>query len=200
MRYANHGWLSFGAAAAALGVLSAGWSGNAAAADAVAAVPAEAVAGVWQHHKVTFDYMAFTSLYTCSGLEDQVRRILLHVGARQDVHVRAVGCPGPDNTPSRNAWVDADFYSLAPAADEAGSDAVKASWTSLDMSPRRPSFIGDGDCELMDRMKDTIIKNFSLRGIEYRTNCVPHEVRPEGFSVKGQTLRAVAPASSAVKG
>ena len=190
MRDANHGWLSLGVAAAAL-VLSAGWSGNAAAADPAAAAPADAVvAGVWQHHKVTFNYMAFTTLYTCSGLEDQVRRILLHLGARNDAKVRAVGCPGPDNTPSRNAWVDADFYSLAPAADEAGSDTVKARWTSLDMSPRRPSFMGDGDCELMDRMKDTITKNFSLRGVEYRTSCQPHELWPDGFSVKGQTLRA----------
>jgi hypothetical protein len=199
MRYANHGWLSIGAAAAAWGVLSAGWSGHAAAADAAAAAPADAVGSVWQHHKVTFNYMAFTSLYTCSGLEDQVRRILLHLGARKDVKVSAVGCPGPDNTPSRDAWVDADFYSLVPAADEAGSDSVKARWTSLEMSPRRPSFMGDGDCELMERMKDTIIKNFSLRGVEYRTDCVPHQLWPEGYSVKGQTLQAVAPASSAVK-
>ncbi len=198
MYCANHGRMPIWAAAAL--ALSAGWSAGSAGAGTAAPAPAEVVAGVWQHHKVTFDYMAFTSLYTCSGLEDQVRRILLHLGARTDLKVRAVGCPGTDGTPSRNAFVDADFYSLAPAADAAGSDTVKARWTSLELSPRRPAFMGDGDCELVDRMKDTIIQNFSLRGIDYRTDCLPHELWPEGFSVKGQTLRAVAPASSAVKG
>ena len=193
MRHANPSRLCQWAALLALSV---GWSANAAAADA----PADAVAGTWQHHKVTFDYMAFTTLYTCSGLEDQVRRILVHLGAREDAKVRAVGCPGSNNTPSRNAWVDADFYSLAPAAEQTGSGTVEASWTALDISPRRPSFMGDGDCELMDRMKDTIIKNFSLRGVEYRTSCQPHELRPDGFSLKGQALRAVAPSTAGVRG
>jgi hypothetical protein len=198
MRYVKHIWLSRWAAAAALALFN-GWYGNAMAAEAALAAPADAVAGTWQHHKVTFDYMAFTTLYTCSGLEDQVRRILLHLGARGDAKVRAAGCPGSDNTPSRNAWVEADFYSIAPAAADAGSDTVKAHWTALELSPQRPTFMGDGDCELMERMKDTIIKNFSVRGLEYRTSCQPHDLRANGFSVKGQTLQAVAPASSGVK-
>jgi hypothetical protein len=193
VNYANLGWMPIWAAALAL---SAGGSASAAGAEPAAA---DAVAGVWRHHQVTFNYMAFTSLYTCSGLEDQVRRILVHLGARKDLKVRAVGCPGTDGTPSRNAFVDADFYSLAPA-EAAGSDTVTARWTALELSPQRPSFMGDGDCELVERMKDTIIQNFSLRGIEYRTDCLPHEIWPEGFSVKGQTLRAVAPAASAVTG
>ncbi len=29
--------------------------------------------------------------------------------------------------------------------------------------PRRPSFMGDGDCELVQEMKDFITKNFTLR-------------------------------------
>ena len=201
MRYPNLGWLLVWGAAA-LGALLAGWSVNCTAADAAIAPPADAVvAGVWQHHKVTFNYMAFTTLYTCSGLEDQVRRILLHLGARNDAKVRAVGCPGPNSSiPSRDAWVNADFYSLAPAADSGGSDTVKAHWTALELTPQRPSFMGDGDCELMDGMKDVIIKNFSLRAIDYRTDCVPHQLWVGGFSIKGESLRAVPPAASAVIG
>jgi hypothetical protein len=197
MRYLNHGWLAIGAAAFAL---SAGWSGTSAAADTASAPPADPVTGVWQHHKVTFSYRGLTTLYTCSGLEDQVRRILLHLGARQDARVSATGCPGPDNNPSRNAWVNADFYSLAPAAAEAGTDTVQARWTAWALTPQRPSFMGDGDCELVGGMKDVIIKNFSLRAMDYTTNCVPHELQPGGYSVKGESLRAAPPASSAVRG
>jgi hypothetical protein len=53
--------------------------------------------------------------------------------------------------------------------------------------------MGDGDCELIQGMKDLIIKNFSLRDIEYRTSCVPHEVSMDAYAVKGQALRAVTP-------
>jgi hypothetical protein len=59
--------------------------------------------------------------------------------------------------------------------------------------------MGEGDCELVDQMKDLITKNFSLRDVEYRTRCVPREVSLDSYSVKGQALRAV-PTASPVKG
>jgi hypothetical protein len=156
------------------------------------------VTGAWQHHKVTFTYIGFTAFFTCSGLEDRVRQILVHLGARKDATVSATGCRGPIDSPSGSIWVDADFYSLA-AADSAAPGTVKARWTPLEVSPGRPHFMGAGDCELVQGMKDVITKNFALRDVEYNTSCFPHQVSLAGFKVKGQALRAV-PASSAVQG
>jgi hypothetical protein len=149
------------------------------------------VNGAWQHHKVTFNYYGLTTLYTCDGLEEQVRQILLHIGARQDAKVTASGCPGRFGTPSHTAWVDVDFYTLAPVAAAGGSDTVKARWTSLDVGPLRPYFLGEGACELIQEMKDLITQNFSLRNVDYRTSCFPHELTVDGFAVKGQALRAL---------
>ena len=112
----------------------------------------DVVNGTWQHHKATFNYVGFTTLYTCDGLEDHVRQILVHLGARKDARVSASGCPGPYNAPSRTAWVNADFYTLAPAAEAGAPDTVKARWTALEVTPRRPNFMGDGDCELVQGM------------------------------------------------
>jgi hypothetical protein len=167
-----------------------------------AAAPAD-VDGAWQHHRVSFTYVGFTTLYTCDGLEDHVRQILLYLGARKDVHVTASGCPGPFNAPSHSAFVDAEFDALAPAAGAAAAGAaasatVKARWTALEVTSRRPSFMGDGDCELVQEMKDLITRNFSLRNVEYRTKCFPHDVTLDEFSVKGQALRAVPQVSDAV--
>jgi hypothetical protein len=184
--------MSLWGAVAVLGGLSCGLPSNSAA-DAAATPAADIVTGSWQHHQVTFNYYGITSLYTCDGLEDQVRRILLHLGARKDAKVYASGCPGAYNAPSHSAWVKADFYTLAPAADAVGSNSVKARWTALEVTPRHPNFMGDGDCELIQGMKDLIVKNFSLRDIEYRTSCVPHEVSMDAYAVKGQALRAVTP-------
>jgi hypothetical protein len=195
MTHTNHAWMSIWGVLAALAGLPLG----SAAAETAAATPTEAVTGAWQHHQVTFNYFGLTSLYTCSGLENHVRQILVHLGARKDLHVSATGCPGPDNAPSRTAWVRADFYTLAPAPDAAGSDAVRAQWTTLEVVPLRPSFMGDGDCELIDQMKDLITKNFSLRDVEYRAHCIPNEQYMNSYAVRGQALRA-APTPNPVKG
>jgi hypothetical protein len=201
MQYANRPWTSLWAALAVLsGVLLPSVGSRCAAAEAADSAPGELVTGAWQHHKMTFNYYGITSLYTCDGLEDHVRQILLHLGARKDVRVTATGCPGSFSTPSHSAWVNTDFYSLAPAADAGGSEKVNAHWTVLEMTPHRPDFMGDGDCELIEEMKDLITKNFTLRDVQYRTDCVPREVNLDSFAVKAQALKALPAKTSAVKG
>lgn len=175
------------------------WSPARAATQAEDAASAKIVAGAWQHHNVAFNYVAFTSLYTCDGLEDHVRQILRYLGARKDVRVSAAGCPGSFQTPSSTSFVKTDFYSLVPG-DTAGSETVQASWTALSLTPRRPDFVGGGDCELVFAMKDLISQNFSLRELEYRTACIPNEVSLDSFAVKGQLLKALPSNSKPVKG
>jgi hypothetical protein len=155
------------------------------------AAPGAPVAGTWQLHKDKFDYYGLTSLFSCSSLEDHVKDILIHFGARKDAHVYANGCPGGNLTPSHFANVRAEFYTLAPAEDASAPGVVSAQWTALEMSPRHPFFIGDGDCELVHDMKDFLSKNFSLRDVTYKTGCVPYELSMNGFSVTAEALKAV---------
>jgi hypothetical protein len=172
-----------------------------AAAAAEAPVPAaQVVPGVWQHHKVTISYLGLTSLYSCDGLEEHVRSILLHLGARKDAKVRAYGCPQGPEVPSHTAWIDSDFYTLAAADSATASETVRAHWAPREVTPQQPSFMGGGDCELIEQMKDLISKSFALRDVSYRTDCVPHEINVDGFAIKGQALVPVADHSGAVKG
>jgi hypothetical protein len=152
------------------------------------------VAGIWEHHKANFTYFGITSLYSCNGLESNIRQLLQHLGARKDLTVRAYGCPYGFDTPGRTAVVDLDFYSLSPSADASAADTVQARWTPLRLSANSPYFIGHGDCELITEMKDVLSKSFSLRDLNYRTNCVPHEVNVNDFSVKGEVLKPLFPA------
>jgi hypothetical protein len=165
--------------------------GGLASADTPPGSDATVVAGSWQHHTVKVSYYGITSLYTCGGLEDHVRDILLHFGARKDAKVRASGCARGPDAPSHNAWIDADFYTLAPATDSTAPDTVKAYWTLREMGPKRPYFMDDGDCELVDQMKDTISKSFALKDLKYETDCVPHEISLNGYHVKAEALIAV---------
>jgi hypothetical protein len=86
-------------------------------------------------------------------------------------------------------FAHADFYTLAPVADES-TGTVKARWEALQVTPQHPDFMSARACELVEAMKDLITKNFSLRDIEYRTDCHPHFNRVDAFAVTGQVLEA----------
>jgi hypothetical protein len=155
------------------------------AADQAAAAPSET--SVWRHHQTTFIYSGITALYTCDGLEEKVRVLLLYLGARADLKVHALGCsPGLDR-PSRNALVSIDFYSLA-AADPGATQTVKGQWVGFTVMPGRPIWMGDGECELMDQLKDLLTKSFSMRNLDYRTTCVTHQTTIADYSIKGEIL------------
>jgi len=159
------------------------------------------VAGTWMRHQARFSYFGFTTLYSCDGLEDNIRALLVHLGARKnDVKVNARGCPHGSSVPGRSAIVDVDFYSLSPSADANAANTVQAQWTPVQVSPTHPYFMGSGDCELVDELKDLISKNFSLRDLNYRTDCVPNQVVLDGFSVKAQALKPLSAPVAAARG
>jgi hypothetical protein len=146
----------------------------------------------WQHHRTTFSYFGVTVLYSCDGLEEQVRRILLYLGARGDLKVRTRGCPHGPDAPTHNAWVDVDFHAPVPAGG-GSADTVMAQWTRMELKPRHPSFLSEGDCELMQDMKDLVTGSFTVRDIDYRASCFPNPPSIDGFAVKGLTLKVAAP-------
>jgi hypothetical protein len=144
----------------------------------------------WQHHKATFNYSGITTLYTCDGLEGQVRRILRYLGARVDLKINVTGCPRGPDSPGRNAWIEAEFDVPATATDQPSADTATGAWVDVDMTPQHPLFMDAGDCELVQDMKDVVTKNFNIRHLDYRTSCYPNELSFDAFAVKGQALHA----------
>jgi len=157
---------------------------------AAASLSGAAEPSVWQRHQATINHYGITAVYTCDGLEDKVRALLLYFGARADLKVHASGCLGP-NRPSRTASVSTDFYTLAAAA--AGDpDAVPGSWSGVTITPMRPSWMGGGECELVAEMKGLLSKSFSMRGVDYRASCYPHEVSVADYSIRAEVLKPAA--------
>jgi hypothetical protein len=151
---------------------------------------------VWQDHHAQFDYFGLTSRYTCDGLEGKVRQILEYLGARHDMSVQATGCPRGPESLSRSAWVRVDFSTLsaAPASGNA-AETIEASWTPLTLVALRPSFMGDGDCDLVKHMHKLVTDNFSWRGeVAYRADCPISSTDLHDYQVQGEILRPSAPA------
>jgi hypothetical protein len=171
-----------------------------AAADAPAATgTATAAAGSgaqWHEQTMKFTYDGITTLYTCDGLEDKVRVILLEFGARKDVKVRATGCERGSNLPSRFAWVEANYSYLVPGSDAPAANqapdkgTVKSSWSTIEIAPNRPHFMGAGECELIEQMRDALSKGFTLRNVQYRTSCTPHQLSLGAYAVTAEVLKA----------
>jgi hypothetical protein len=185
MRYCNP---SFTAVSVALALISL-------AANVSGAADPQAVAGTWQHHAAKFQYFGINTRYNCDALEDHVRQLLLHFGARRDVTVKLSGCPIGSIAPRRIVFIATDFYTLAPAADFSAPDAVQASWSAVEVRPSRPFFVGDSDCELVEQMKELIANNFALQGLTYRTACVPDQIN--AISVRARALKPLPPANTA---
>jgi hypothetical protein len=158
-----------------------------------AAAPADSPqASTWQHHHESINYFGITALYSCDGLEGKVGQILLFLGARKDLRVQADGCPRGGNSPSRIATITVDFDTLGAAANAPAADVVQAQWTPFKLEAERPSFMGQGDCELMRAMQPVLTRDFSLRGLDYSVGCTPHQLSIADYRVQGEVLKSSA--------
>jgi hypothetical protein len=149
---------------------------------------ADSVSVTWQHRAIKFSYVGDTTAYVCDALESQVRRILVFFGARKDATVRA-SCPLGPEVPSHQSFVTADFYVPTPVDDPAANGIVQAHWTALLINAHHPDFIGKGDCELLQAMKDSVLQNFAARDLKYSTSCFPHALTDGDFLVTGTGLK-----------
>src|ERR1700704_4819616 len=100
------------AAGAVAGLLTAtGW----AAADETGAAAARGQAAVWTPKELTFVYQGFTTKYSCDGLRDKVRGVLLDLGAqKKDLKVQQLGCSSSSGRPDPFPGVRVKMKVLQP--------------------------------------------------------------------------------------
>jgi hypothetical protein len=153
------------------------------------AVPHES--GVWQKRQYSFAFMGFTSTYSCDGLADKLKLLLISSGARSDAKAQPGGCASGFGRPDKFARADLTFYALAPSSDDPAAGKVPAIWRSVALAPRRPSNLGIGDCELVEQFKTNVLPLFTTRNVESRTTCVPHQDSGSVIDLKFEVLSAV---------
>jgi hypothetical protein len=146
------------------------------AASALAATQ-DGVEAVWVSRDVSFVYQGFTTHYSCDGLRDKIREMLLELGAR-DLKVREQGCIrliGVEPFPG----VRVTMQVLAPAPaehDRKTSPVVPAHWETVVLMPRNASIEEQGNCELIEQFKETFLPLLTTRHISYQSNCIPHQI------------------------
>jgi hypothetical protein len=149
---------------------------------------AGAVSAVWAPKQLTFDYRGFTAIYSCDGLREKMRRILLRLGARADLQVRGYGCTrlaGPDSL----AGVSIKMNILQPAGNQSGQ-AVPAHWKMVDLLATHQPVDEEGTCELIEQIRQKVLPLFATRNVDYSSTCVPRQVNIGTTRLKAEVLVA----------
>jgi hypothetical protein len=151
---------------------------------------ARAESAVWTPRELSFVYQGFTTRYSCDGLRDKVRSVLLKLGAREDLQVSESPCLSlgiPDPFPG----VRIKMSVLQPGADKsatAGTQAVSAHWETVELTPGHDAVGAAGDCELVEQVKQSILPLFATRHVEYSSNCVPHQLQIGATRLRAEVL------------
>lgn len=159
---------------------------------AVAGVPA-----VWKPQHLVFTYMGVTSRYTCDGLRDKVRAMLLDLGVRRDLKVFARGCETSGINLRHASPIPSlviDFHTAAapdPAAGPAPpSDLrVEARYEPFKITADPFRNMGPAECELVEDFARQILPRFVTRGVTRNIACVPFQETGGNYWIKGEILK-----------
>jgi hypothetical protein len=181
----------FIAGRAALGAILAGGLvlSTASVADDSAATGAP---GTWQSHKYTFQFMGFTTTYSCDGLADKLRIVLVAAGARPDVKSVPGACASGFGRPDKFARADLTFYTLAPAdTGSAAGGGVQGVWRPVTFAARQPRQLALGDCELIEQFRQLVLPMFTTRNVVSNTTCIPHQESGSNIDLRFDSFTGV---------
>jgi hypothetical protein len=150
------------------------------------------VPAVWADKELTFVYQGFTTKYSCDGLRDKMRGVLLELGAeKKSLKVLQLGCSSPDGRPDPFPGVKAKMRVLQPAGGSAGDGQppVSAHWQPLDLKLRDSFTLDSGECELMEQIRQKVLPLFSVRNVEFTSTCIPHQASPTRPVLKLDVLK-----------
>jgi hypothetical protein len=146
--------------------------------------------GIWQKHEYTFRFLGFTSTYSCDGLADQLRVLLIAAGARRDSKSRAGACASGYGRPDKLPQANLTFYTLTPAgsAGDAAGPRVPGAWRPVTIASRMPRELALGDCELVEQFRALVLPMFTMRNIDDHMTCVPHQESGSVINLKFETF------------
>jgi hypothetical protein len=147
---------------------------------------------VWAQKEFSFTYQGFTTKYSCDGLHDKMRRVLLQLGARkEDLKISDWGCSGRSGVPDPFPGVAVKMSVLVPAGTPAasgGGPSVPSHWRAVELKLDTESLSEAGDCELVEQVKQNVLPLFTTRNVDFKSTCVPHQLTPGGTQLAADVL------------
>src|SRR2546429_1249 len=128
-----------------------------------AAETGEHVPAVWTDKELTFVYQGFTTRYSCDGLRDKMRGVLLDLGAeKKTLKVQELGCSSPAGRPDPFPGIRVKMRVLQPASGNADDkETVSAQWKPVDLKLRDSFTTDSGECELVEQIRHKVLPLFA---------------------------------------
>ena len=148
-------------------------------------------AAVWRAQSVAFSYPGRTVRYSCEGLREKLRAVLLELGARRDLSIGAEGC---DHRAPRLTLEFSTPVTPQPemkARDTADLAAVDARYELFLLTSDALHNFGPADCELIDEFTRQVLPRLATRGVDAKILCVPYQQSGSHYAVRGEILRAL---------
>jgi|SRR5450631_3963804 hypothetical protein len=155
---------------------------------------------VWKEQRLDFSYMGRTARYSCEGLRDKMRSLLLDLGARRDLKVSVLACD--ESAALRRGYVGPRLSIVfsSPALPDAAAQplrtgdlsAVDARYESFTLTSDAFRNYGVGDCELVEEFARQILPKLATKDVKQDITCVPYQASGSRFFVRGEILRAAA--------
>jgi hypothetical protein len=162
---------------------------------------------VWKEQRLDFSYMGRTARYSCQGLRDKMRSLLLDLGARRDLQVSVLACNESESQPLRRGYLGPRLSIVfsSPALPDAGVQpphagdlsSVNARYESFTLTSDAFRDYGVGDCELVEEFARQILPKLATRDVKQDIACVPYQGSGSRFFVHGEILRAATAPRSA---
>lgn len=160
----------------------------------VAAAESPVVPAVWHSQQIEFEFGGGSTLYSCGGLRDVVRRILLRFGAREDLTVTVFDC----EIAYLPARVRITLTSAMPADDPellqqlttydarrrltarvrgeklpSASDLerIPAVWQRISLASDRKLQLLPGDCDLVRQIRRVVFPRLGVQIVRDQLNC-----------------------------
>lgn len=154
--------------------------------------PSAAEPGVWQKHEYSFAFLGFTSTYSCDGLADKLKVLLIAAGARRDAKSQPGACASDYGRPDKFARANLTFYTLSPSGADAasGDKPIDGVWRPVSFADRSPRELRTGDCELVDQFRTSVLPMFATRNIDNHTTCIPHQISGSTINLKFESFAA----------
>lgn len=154
---------------------------------AVAAPDSGQQPAAWVQKELNFRYVGFTTKYSCDGLRERMRGLLLKLGARADLKMTGYGCVGA-NSPETAPGVRVVMQVLQPASAAGGGQTAAAHWKSVDLLADRDLLDAARDCELIAQIDREVLPLFAVRNVDYSAACSVHTPLVGGTKLKAQVL------------
>jgi hypothetical protein len=153
------------------------------------------VEAVWKPQRMNFVYRGYSTLYSCHSLQQKLEKILMTVGARGGIELRAYSCDDdlaiarfqialtspveatPQNVEQLTSY-DAQDELVARVRGEHLASAedlqrFPAVWKTVSFARSREMKLAPGDCELVLQLRRHILPRMSVQIVSDQVRCSP---------------------------